>query len=212
MLQEFVPGYIHDACVLAKDGEVVQLLTQVRKLMYPISGGVGAVNFTTHNAPVAALARRLVESLGWSGAAQIEFKLDERDGVYKLIEMNPKFWGTLDLAIRAGVDFPVLLRDLLLGRPVRERSYRAGVRYRFWFDRALAAHWQLARELGPGAVRDPQPYAATFSDFDWRDPVPDLVRAANSLGRLAGGRAVPCDAGVPARCINPLRRRLPEVW
>lgn len=211
-LQEFVPGYIHDVCALARDGRVVQTLTQVRKLMYPITGGVGAVNFTTHNAAAAALARELLESLGWNGPAQVEFKLDERDGRLKLIELNPKFWGTLDLAIRVGVDFPVQLRDLLLGRPVRERSYAAGVRYRFWFDRGLAAYLQLVRESGLHGARDSQHYTRTFRDFDPWDPLPDVVRAANSVVGIVRGRSVPRDPGLPAQFINPMRRSLPVAW
>ena len=41
IIQEFIPGYIHDACTVSAEGEVLQTLTQVRHWMYPITGGVG---------------------------------------------------------------------------------------------------------------------------------------------------------------------------
>ena len=46
MIQEFIPGYTHDACTLAINGNAKYILTQVRELTYPISGGPG-VNITT---------------------------------------------------------------------------------------------------------------------------------------------------------------------
>jgi len=95
LIEEFIPGFIHDACALSCNGKVVNVLTQRREMMYPIYGGVGAVNVTTHNPEVSRLARTLLEALNWHGPAQIEFKFDERDRTYKLIEMNPKLWGTL---------------------------------------------------------------------------------------------------------------------
>ena len=39
----------------------------------------------------------------------VEFKLDARDGVAKLMEINGRFWGSLQLAVDAGVDFPAIL-------------------------------------------------------------------------------------------------------
>ena len=49
---------------------------------------------TTHEPELASTARNLLESLGWHGPAQVEFKFDPRDKRYKLIELNPKLWGT----------------------------------------------------------------------------------------------------------------------
>ena len=39
----------------------------------------------------------------------VEFKVDPRDGIPKLMEVNPRFWGSLQLAIVSGVDFPYLI-------------------------------------------------------------------------------------------------------
>ena len=211
LIQEFIPGYIHDACAVSAGGEVLQVLTQVRKLMYPIAGGVGAVNFTTHHPRLARTARVLLESLEWAGPAQVEFKLDERDGRLKLIELNPKFWWTLDLAIKAGIDFPGMIRDVLLGRPVpRDRTYPAGVRYKFLCGRGVYAYVQLWRELGWRAVRDPQRYARTHYGFDWRDPAPDLVKCGSTLRALAAGGLAAPGPMLSIDYLNRLDRALPE--
>jgi len=45
----------------------------------------------------------------------VEFKIDSRDGKAKLLEVNPRFWGSLALAINAGVNFPYLLTLVALG-------------------------------------------------------------------------------------------------
>ena len=44
--------------------------------------------------------------LKWHGVAMVEFKRDARDGVSKLLEINGRFWGSLQLSVDAGVDFP----------------------------------------------------------------------------------------------------------
>ena len=100
LVQEYIPGRIHDACTFTVHGRPMQIVTQVRQLMYPIYGGVGAINITTDDSILRRLAASILEHAGYHGTAQIEFKLDSRDGRYKLIEFNPKLWGTLNLSIK----------------------------------------------------------------------------------------------------------------
>jgi predicted ATP-grasp superfamily ATP-dependent carboligase len=61
-------------------------------------------------------AEALLEELDWNGVAMVEFKVDRSSGVPYLMEMNGRFWGSLQLAIDAGVDFPKLLAEAALGR------------------------------------------------------------------------------------------------
>lgn len=77
----------------------------------------------------------LLDAFGWSGVAMVEYKVDERSGEPVLMEINGRFWGSLQLAVDAGVDFPRLLAEINLGgKPPRTRSYRF-VRSRwFWGD------------------------------------------------------------------------------
>jgi hypothetical protein len=64
----------------------------------------------------------------------IEYKLDERTGTPYLMEINGRFWGSLQLAVDAGVDFPALLAGVALGGdPAPVTAYRTGVRSRWWW-------------------------------------------------------------------------------
>jgi predicted ATP-grasp superfamily ATP-dependent carboligase len=103
----------------------------------PPTGGVSVLSESIA-IPDDALgyASRLLEELQWQGVAMVEFKVDSRDGVPKLMEVNGRFWGSLQLAIDAGVDFPNILLATLDDAPVPPAPpYRAGVRNRwFWGD------------------------------------------------------------------------------
>jgi predicted ATP-grasp superfamily ATP-dependent carboligase len=59
-----------------------------------------------HDPQLLELGTRLLDTLGWHGVAMVEFKQDAANGTYYLMEVNPKFWGSLDLALAAGADFP----------------------------------------------------------------------------------------------------------
>jgi predicted ATP-grasp superfamily ATP-dependent carboligase len=64
----------------------------------------------------------------------VEFKQDEADGEFKMMEINPKFWGSLDLAIASGVDFPFLLYKMAIDGDVNSVfSYVKGVRFMWPF-------------------------------------------------------------------------------
>jgi len=72
-------------------------------------------------------ADRLIRAIGWRGACEVEF-VDGADGLM-LMEVNPRFWASVALAIRCGVDFPRLWVDLAMGKDVRgPASYPEGVR------------------------------------------------------------------------------------
>jgi predicted ATP-grasp superfamily ATP-dependent carboligase len=132
LVQEFIPGEVHDVCLLFRHGEPRAALTQRRLLTYPPSGGLGIYNETTNNPVVREQAIELLRHLRWHGPAQVEFKVDARDGTPKLMEINGRFWGTLDLAIRAGVDFPYLACRLAIDGDIEPvYNYQVGLRYRW---------------------------------------------------------------------------------
>ena len=64
----------------------------------------------------------------------VEYKVDERTGIPMLMEINGRFWGSLQLAVDAGVDFPRLLVECAEGRPpAASPPYRVGTRLRWWW-------------------------------------------------------------------------------
>ncbi|MGH8249505.1 MAG: ATP-grasp domain-containing protein [Steroidobacteraceae bacterium] len=134
LLQERIygPGVGIFACY--DNGQAVAFFAHRRLREKPASGGVSVLRESVAPDPQAVLhARKLLERLGWHGVAMVEFKQDSRDGSLRLMEINGRFWGSLQLAIDAGVDFPAILLDVARGlsrQPVG--SYRLGVRSR-WF-------------------------------------------------------------------------------
>ncbi|MGI9292171.1 MAG: ATP-grasp domain-containing protein, partial [Gammaproteobacteria bacterium] len=84
-------------------------------------------NESTLNQPLIEQAEKLLKALQWNGPAMVEFRHDERDGRYRLMEINARFWGTLELAIKSGVDFPWLACLVATGTPFEgPQNYRAG--------------------------------------------------------------------------------------
>ena len=100
----------------------------------PPTGGVSTLRESIEPDPdLVSRASALLEGLGWGGLAMVECKVD-REGRPWLMEVNARFWGSLQLAVDAGVDFPVRLARLLQGiDPGPQPRYRTGVLSRWWW-------------------------------------------------------------------------------
>ena len=189
LAQEYVPGLLFDAVTVARDGVCPQVFTSARKLMYPVSGGVTCVSVSTRSEELKVTARKIVRELNWNGPLEMEFKLDARDGRFKLIEINPRFWASLGTAISCGVDFAGIAVDLALGRKVKHTDeLEHGARHKYLLGRVPYAYWQLARVNGLGSILDPQQYVRTTYDIDIRDPLPDLFTILLLVRDLLAGK------------------------
>ncbi len=116
LIQEKIIGPGTGLFTLFDNDHHLALFSHKRLREKPPSGGVSVVceSFPLDKEMVES-ARRLLAAVGWRGVAMVEFKRDERDGKAKLMEINGRFWGSLQLAVSAGIDFPVLLLKLLQG-------------------------------------------------------------------------------------------------
>lgn len=120
------------SALLDKGSRVKALFVHRRLREYPITGGPSTLRESVRHARIEKLGIRLLQSLNWYGVAMVEFKVDPRDNEPKLMELNPRFWGSLALAIYAGVDFPYLLYRMAMGEefaPIVD--YKVGVRCRW---------------------------------------------------------------------------------
>ena len=134
ILQERITGPGLGVFACYRLGRPVAWFSHRRLREKPPWGGVSVLCESAEVPPAARdYAQRLLDDLAWDGVAMVEFKHDPRDGAPKLMEINPRFWGSLQLAIDAGVDFPGLLVDAPAG--TSPPLYRSGVKSRwFWGD------------------------------------------------------------------------------
>jgi predicted ATP-grasp superfamily ATP-dependent carboligase len=132
LVQEYIPGDGYGVEVLLNRGEPRALFMHRRLREYPISGGASTLRESVYHEEMKDAALRLMRHLQWHGVAMVEFKLDQRDGLPKLMEVNGRFWGSLPLSIAAGVDFPGLLHEMVTKGDVAPAfDYRLGVKSRW---------------------------------------------------------------------------------
>jgi predicted ATP-grasp superfamily ATP-dependent carboligase len=135
MIQERIVGAGAGVFVLCDRGRLRAAFAHRRLREKPPSGGVSVLSESLALDPqLVGYAMRMLEPLRWHGVAMMEFKHDRCTGRSFLMEINGRFWGSLDLAVRAGVDFPYLNYQLALGRRLEMHDrYQVGVRSRWLF-------------------------------------------------------------------------------
>ena len=134
IVQQRVTGAGLGIFVLLWDGEVRATFAHRRVREKPPSGGVSVCCESV--APDPELLDRsiaLLRDAGWRGVAMVEYKNDDRHSRPVLMEVNGRFWGSLQLASDSGVNFPALLVAAATGAPSHPPpTYRVGVR-NHWF-------------------------------------------------------------------------------
>lgn len=132
MLQAFIPGKGAGIFCLYDRGKPAAFFAHRRLREKPPEGGVSVLS---ESAPVdetmKAQAETLLSHAQWHGVAMVEFRVSPEGEAY-LMEVNTRFWGSLQLAIDSGVNFPALLWRIQQSKPVPDTSgYRVGQRLRW---------------------------------------------------------------------------------
>lgn len=123
-IQSFIRGHGQGVFVLFDRGEAVCFFAHRRLREKPPAGGVSVLSESASvPEPLKKHAENLLRPLNWHGVAMIEFRISE-DGTGYLMEINPRFWGSLQLAVDAGVDFPWLLYLACMGKTLPKTQVR----------------------------------------------------------------------------------------
>ncbi|HEX8309477.1 MAG TPA: ATP-grasp domain-containing protein [Allosphingosinicella sp.] len=126
--ESFFPGVGVGLSVLASDGRIL-FAYQHRRLHESSETGASTKRVSEPADPaLLAAAQPLAAEARLDGVAMFEFRVDRGSGRHVLLEVNPRFWGSLPLAVAAGADFPALWWDLALHDRGGRGAYRAGVR------------------------------------------------------------------------------------
>lgn len=135
LIQQRIIGEGQGVFGLFSHGEPVVLFAHRRLREKPPGGGVSVLRESIPlSQPITDYAVKILRSAQWHGVAMVEFKVDRESGVPYLIEVNGRFWGSLQLAIDAGVNFPFLAYQLAMNEPLElaATAYGVGVKSR-WF-------------------------------------------------------------------------------
>ena len=197
VFQEYVAGpmdshYFIDGFV-DRRGEVKAVFARRRLLMYPVDFGNSTLMVSVplgEVAPAVDSLRVLFSDLGYRGIFNAEFKRDERDGLFKLLEVNVRPWWFVEFAAIAGVDVCTMAYRDALGLdvdPVHE--YELGVRHMMF-----SQHLRALLELRAGGrltlsrwLRESR--GASDAVFRWSDPLPGIALSMEYL-RKAWARSM----------------------
>lgn len=175
LIQERVTGVLTAWSAVADDrGKVLVEVQQDALRLWPPGGGVSARAVTVAVSPaISAAARALLEGISWSGLVQLQF-IRSADGRARLIDLNPRFYGSMGLAIGAGANLPGIWAAAATGREPPLQPPRVGARYQ-WLTgdvQAIAAEptrrktellkalrWAVGAHHSIWSVRDPAPAA-----------------------------------------------------
>ncbi|KAB7627880.1 ATP-grasp domain-containing protein [Alkalilimnicola sp. S0819] len=164
------------------------LRSKIRQL--PVDFGYCTLTVTCRQPQVQTQSLRLLRGLGYHGLVGVEWKLDPRTGLYKLIEINARAVNTIGIAAACGVDLPYIAYRDALGEPLPPvTDWRQGVKWRRFLQDWAAArtlHRQGRLSLGQWwrSLRGP----AVGAVFAWDDPAPSVVDMGAFLRRRAGRR------------------------
>jgi D-aspartate ligase len=181
LVQELIPGdgRVRFAyCTFFKDGRSVASMTVRRQRQHPPQFGRASTLVESVDVPeLEEPSTRFLREIGYYGLAELEYMLDERDGTYKLLDVNARTWGYHSIGPAAGVDFPWLLFADQLGIPVSAPRFgRAGVRWvRLITDLPTAAVEMMGGQLAPRRYLASMRPMHVESVFCRDDPVPGVA-------------------------------------
>lgn len=184
LVQEYLPGGALGCSVLARGGEVLAALCHRRLREYPVSGGPSACCERVSRPDLEDYAAYMVKKTGYSGLAMFEFKEDPA-GNPRLLEVNPRVWGTFPLTrvSRSGIPLLWCRASWNAGNPGREvplpQRPEPKSRKMNFFPSDLISGLGYLKKGKPGkafgALADLLNPAVRDGLWEWGDPKPGLM-------------------------------------
>ena len=134
IIQEFIKGKGYGVSVLYDHSKLKAIFTHKRLREFPPTGGPSTLRVSVKNKKIENLTKKLMDKLSWHGIAMVEYKIT-KDGEPYLMEINPRFWGSLNQAIQSGVDFPYLIYKVANNKKfVLIDKYKEDVKTRYYIS------------------------------------------------------------------------------
>lgn len=194
LLQEYIEGHGAGVFALYAHNLPVAWFSHRRIREKPPSGGVSVLCESTPVDPVLRKASvRILDAVGWDGPAMVEFKVASGGEAY-LMEINGRLWGSLQLAIDCGMDFPWLMYQSALGeQPTIADAYLLHRRLRWLLGdvdnlliqiRQHDKRWKSKLAAVGGFLGSFVDFSARQEVFRWSDPMPGARELRSWLGAL----------------------------
>jgi predicted ATP-grasp superfamily ATP-dependent carboligase len=212
VLQQWVSGRREAVMLLNAGARICASFAQAAYRMYPALGGSSILRESIPVPPdIGEMAQRLVEEIGLDGYSEVEFRRDA-SGRPLLMEVNPRLSASVEVAVRAGVDFPRLIYSWAVGDRLEAADhYRVGVRMR-WLGGDLLYLRQALREQGRPDVPSLRSALSAFlvdtfrpsayDYFDLRDPLPATAAVMGLVRAAASKRRKTSSVRSPAKVCN----------
>jgi predicted ATP-grasp superfamily ATP-dependent carboligase len=203
-IEERVEGFGAGCSVAYWRGTMIQRFSHRRLREKIATGGTSTLRESFRCPAIEEDARRIFDHVGWHGLAMAEFKVCPRTGRSWFIEVNPRMWGSIPLAIAAGAEFPHLLwtcaargSDEALAL-ARRATIREGWRGRWLLgDMILAASQGAKLQLVEASRTLFRSGADSLDDFHWDDPGAFAGEVAHYLTRFLATRSTnPAEKGM----------------
>jgi len=193
IIQEYVKGSGIGVEVLCDHGDIIASFAHQRLHEYPLTGG-GSTYRVSIDMPknLYIQAQKILKAVEWSGVAMVEFKVDKAKSW--LMEVNGRFWGSLPLAIAAGVDFPKLLIDMVQDcNPVKIQKFKTCIYSRKfssdiqWFKENLKANRNHKYLLIRPVMKSIFEWFRVFTgkefwdNASWHDPRPIITEIKTTI-------------------------------
>ncbi len=174
LIQEYIEGDGYGVSLLFNQGDPRAMFTHKRIREYPMSGGPSSCRVSIRMPEMERIAINLLKYFNWHGVAMVEFKLT-KDKKPVLMEINPRFWGSMNQAILAGVDFPHLLYTMAVEGDVKPVfNYRIGIESRNAFIDSVALFKMLRKTGNMHLLRDLVKIPRNDDILSLDDPLPAI--------------------------------------
>jgi predicted ATP-grasp superfamily ATP-dependent carboligase len=203
-VEEYVAGEGWGCSVLYWHGRRIASFTHRRVREKIATGGTSTLREAAANEAIEQAAGRIFDRIGWHGLAMCEFKVCPETGKYWFVEVNPRLWGSIPLAISAGVEFPYLAWLCAVeGEEAALRYQDMAVVKHPWRGRwvlgdlAVGARLALSGRVGDGFDTIFRAKADALDDVFWDDPLVFLGEVGVYLENAIGGRSLnPVEKGM----------------
>lgn len=190
--QEKITGEVHCVAMLMSRGQYRAKVAYKQLRDYPVTGGQATLRISIRSEEAERNLQKLLEHLQWHGVCQADFIVDAKTGTPYLIDLNPRFWGSLAQAIASGVDFPYLYYKLIMDGDVETvAGFKTGVVTRWLGGDLMGFLPHLRASKSRLAFLEgfffPEKRPEYYDDFSLADPLPFFTWTSDMLIRKLTG-------------------------